>query len=209
MLGRHKHTIIEGTEPSTGLRYASFVYMRYDTAVGYGTLFNPLQIIHSYLSVSLSSCRFCRTYFLETGRTLPTLDLQEDLYEQKEVGETEAVDADDDLKSSIETREDAIVLERMKRLYVKLWLSLRATVRVAFQTFTDVLEAGTFIQNTIDSHMKGRSTLSNRNSEGISAGVILGLDSADPYLRDLSMTETERLQVVDFDDEFLEDRDRD
>jgi hypothetical protein len=35
MVGRHKHTIIEGSEPSTGLRYASCVYLRYDIAVGH------------------------------------------------------------------------------------------------------------------------------------------------------------------------------
>jgi hypothetical protein len=162
----------------------------------------------------LSNCfplsyRFCRTYFLGTGRILPPLNLQGDLYEQDEHEETEAVDADGDLCSLIETREDAMVLERIKRLYVKLWLSLRATVRVAFQNYTDVLEAGTFIQNTMDRHMKGRSTSSNRTSEGTSAGMDLGLDSADPYLKDLAMSETERLQVEDFDDVFLEDRDRD
>jgi hypothetical protein len=35
MVGRHKHTIIEGSEPSTGLRYASCVYLRYDIALGH------------------------------------------------------------------------------------------------------------------------------------------------------------------------------
>jgi hypothetical protein len=56
--------------------------------------------------------------------------------------------------------------------------------------------------------MKTKNSSSNRSSEGISAWLDLGLDSADPYLRDLAMSETERLQVVDFDGIFLQDRER-
>lgn len=138
------------------------------------------------------------------------MNLQGDLYEEDEYDKIEAVDADNDnLSTLVETRKDDIALERLKRLYVKLWLSLRATVRVAFQTYTDVLEAGTFIQNTMDRHMKGRNTSGNRSSEGSSGGMDLGLDSADPYLRDLAMSETERLQVLDFYNTFSEYRDRD
>ena len=137
------------------------------------------------------------------------MNLQGDLYEEDEYDKIEAVDADNgNLSTLVETRKDDIALERLKRLYVKLWLSLRATVRVAFQTYTDVLEAGTFIQNTMDRHMKGRNTSGNRSSEGSSGGMDLGLDSADPYLRDLAMSETERLQVLDFYNTFSEDRDR-
>ena len=40
----------------------------------------------------------------------------------------------------------ASTVSRLEALYVKLWLSLRYTVRFAFAAHADVLEAGTFIQ---------------------------------------------------------------
>jgi hypothetical protein len=54
-------------------------------------------------------------------------------------------------------KDSSSVLHRLEGLYIKLWLCLRATVRVAFVNFTDVLEAGTYIQNTMDTLMKGAS----------------------------------------------------
>ena len=49
---------------------------------------------------------------------------------------------------------DSLNLERMKRLYSKLLLSLRSAVRIAFVTHTDVLEAGKYIQNYMEISMK-------------------------------------------------------
>lgn len=52
-------------------------------------------------------------------------------------------------------KDSSSALHRLEGLYIKLWLCLRATVRVAFVNFTDVLEAGTYIQNIMDTLMKG------------------------------------------------------
>ena len=60
---------------------------------------------------------------------------------------------DSELKKEMDSN---FVLERLKSLYIKLWLSLRSTVRIALQSYTDVLEAGTYIQNTMDVLMKGK-----------------------------------------------------
>lgn len=37
-------------------------------------------------------------------------------------------------------------VRRLEALYVKLWFTLRYTVKFAFAIYSDVLEAGTFIQ---------------------------------------------------------------
>ena len=139
---------------------------------------------------------------------MPSLDVQGDQYEYNGTEDTDAVV--EDPYTLIDTRNDAPVLERLKRMYVKLWLSLRATVRVAFQSYTDVLEAGIFIQNTMDSHMKGRSDWTDQGADGMPAGVAdLGFDSADPYLREIAISETERLQVKEVHDFLLMAKDED
>lgn len=51
---------------------------------------------------------------------------------------------------------DLLNLERTKRLYSKLLLSLRSAVRIAFVTHTDILEAGKYIQNYMEISMKAR-----------------------------------------------------
>lgn len=56
-------------------------------------------------------------------------------------------------------------LERMKRLYAKLLLSLRSAVRIAFVTHTDILEAGKYIQNYMESSMKDKSSAGNKRED--------------------------------------------
>jgi hypothetical protein len=56
-------------------------------------------------------------------------------------------------------------LERMKRLYAKLLLSLRSAVRIAFVTHTDVLEAGKYIQNYMESSMKEKSSAGHKRED--------------------------------------------
>ena len=83
------------------------------------------------------------------------------------------------------------ISERLKVMYVKLWLSLRAVVRVAFQSHTDVLEAGAYIQVTLDLLMKGKAP---KGEEGI---LDLGLGiKGDPYMSKIMLGASERLQVA-------------
>ena len=90
----------------------------------------------------------------------------------------------------VSEKELNLIVERLKSLYVKLWLSLRACVKTAFQLYTDVLEAGTFIQNTMDLLMKGKDDI-------LLAGIMdLGLGIFDdPHLRNIKLIGDERLQV--------------
>lgn len=83
-----------------------------------------------------------------------------------------------------------IILERLKSLYIKLWLSFRAAVRIAFQSFTDVLEAGTYIQNTMDLLMKGKEDIVLLETLDLGLGI-----PNDPSLRNIKLCGNERLQV--------------
>ena len=148
--------------------------------------------------------RFCRTYFLKCGNVLPNIDNDDVLVsrpsEQEEllmVGNYYDIDDNKErMKNSKNIKlcesemELNLILERLKSLYVKLWLSLRACVRTAFQSYTDVLEAGTFIQNTMDLIMRGKDDI-------LLVGILdLGLGIYDdPHLRNIKLVGSERLQV--------------
>ena len=140
--GDSLHVVVEGCEPSTGIR-------------------------------------FCRCYFLRRGKSLPYLKDAEALVggDDDEVDEENRPFDDEKMNriSPIKLSQSPVVvekegvavatLERLEGLYVKLWLGLRATVQSAFQTHVDVLEAGTYVQRTMDALMKGKL----ENVEGIAA----------------------------------------
>ena len=72
-------------------------------------------------------------------------------------------------------------------MYVKLWLALRAVVLHAFSSHTDVLEAGTCVQRTLDNVMKGKIDA----EAAAAAGALVDL----PALAGLRLRAGERLQV--------------
>jgi hypothetical protein len=96
------------------------------------------------------SHRWCRTYFLQRGRTAATIDISNDL-----------IDAEDDLDEQGDSKHSdfaahadgghvdravSSALLRLEGLYVKLMLGLRLVVKSAFAKHSDVLEAGTEVQ---------------------------------------------------------------
>ena len=87
--------------------------------------------------------RWCRTSFLQQGKALTLLSeidsLVDDDSSSSRVAQltTTAVSVPADITDNV---------RRLESLYVKLWFTLRYTVRFAFAIHTDVLEAGTFIQ---------------------------------------------------------------
>ena len=143
MAGDSLHVVVEGCEPSTGIR-------------------------------------FCRCYFLRRGKCLPYLkdaealvggDDEDDMDEENRPYDDEKINRISPIKLShnpVQMEKEGMavaMLERLEGLYVKLWLGLRATVQTAFQTHVDVLEAGTYVQRTMDALMKGKL----ENVEGIAA----------------------------------------
>ena len=101
--------------------------------------------------------RFCRTYFLRCGQTPPLFKHPTSNGTILAVFEEEDVQLLDNVALSKELEmADLLNLERIKRLYSKLLLSLRSAVRIAFVTHTDILEAGKYIQNYMEISMKAR-----------------------------------------------------
>lgn len=101
--------------------------------------------------------RWCRTYFLQRGRTAAPVDVSDDLLtnpdNEYEDSSEEAFRAEGkhsgDLASAGNVDLDhgvAHSLERLEGLYVKLLLALRLVVKIAFARHNDVLEAGTEVQ---------------------------------------------------------------
>lgn len=142
--GRSLHTIIEGCEPCSGLRYVTT-----STSVCGMTaaaLTTPL------LSL-VSSPRWCRTYFLQRGRAAATVDISDDLLAAEGDEDTDYTGGDSKTSerylSSGTTQVDARVAQallRLEGLYAKLTLGLRHVVKHAFARHSDVLEAGTEVQ---------------------------------------------------------------
>lgn len=146
-IGSAEHLVLEGAEPSTGMRW-------------------------------------CRTYLLQRGRCLDFLKdydalVDDDSHQDAAASITTPFD-DDDGEVEQPTVFGALgtitaapqappklalriaptlarAINRLEALYAKLWLSLRWAVRVAFVTFSDVLEAGTFLQACMDELMRGNT----------------------------------------------------
>lgn len=84
--------------------------------------------------------RWCRTYFLQRGKSIFSKNINERL------------DLSLPVRNSFNEN-----LHRLEALYTKLFVGLRTSVKIGFSLHTDVLEAGTFIQKSMDSIMKGGS----------------------------------------------------
>jgi hypothetical protein len=81
-------------------------------------------------------------------------------------------------------------LERMKRLYAKLLLSLRSAVRIAFVSHTDILEAGKYIQNCMELSMKEKSSAGHKRDNNDDVLELI------PCLSSTSIKRDEVLQVT-------------
>jgi hypothetical protein len=81
-------------------------------------------------------------------------------------------------------------LERMKRLYAKLLLSLRSAVRIAFVSHTDILEAGKYIQNYMELSMKDKSSTEHKRDDNDNVIELI------PCLSSTTMKRDEMLQVT-------------
>lgn len=145
----------------------------------------------------ISVYRFCRTYFL---------DLEDDLLLDDVTDEVSRVSLNEELeprhsRNSASKQTKAMVSEHLQRIYVKLYLSLRHSVEVAFRSFTDVLQAGTYVQNAMDSYMKGRTfepNLSESHDNDDKAALHDDINAAHPYLSNVVLKKNEMLQVGRF-----------
>jgi len=104
-----------------------------------------------------SFCRWCRTYFLQRGRTAALVDVSDDLLATTEADFEDT--GDETYRTESKHNHDLVApgkvdidhgvaesLERLESLYVKLLLALRLVVKIAFARHSDVLEAGTEVQ---------------------------------------------------------------
>lgn len=98
--------------------------------------------------------RWCRTIFLQRGRTAAVVDVSDDLLISQDDEDHDTYGNDGDTKHSEVISHPVGQLERgvneallrLEGLYVKLLLGLRLVVKNAFAKHSDVLEAGTEVQ---------------------------------------------------------------
>lgn len=129
--------------------------------------------------------RFCRTYFLKSGQKVPSFS--EALVSGMTVSEEDKELVANTAKDEEMDIADLLNLERMKRLYAKLLLSLRSAVRIAFVTHTDILEAGKYIQNYMESSMKEKSSAGHERDDN---------DDVIELIPSLSSTRIKRDEVL-------------
>jgi hypothetical protein len=109
------------------------------------------------------ACRWCRTYFLKRGRTVPylhdTQDVVADEQQRSQMRSESKSEARPAPSTSSAGAFDVVNvnpgLQRLEDIYTALWLALRTLVRTAFAANTDVLEAGTQVQAWLDDVMRG------------------------------------------------------
>lgn len=111
------------------------------------------KLIGDNLHVVVEGCEPCgglrwtRTYFLARGRAVQTVDDVNDLVsEDANTGSAVWGPRDDDRSA---------LVAHMEGLYVKLWLGLRWAAQKAFNTYQDVLEAGTEVQGLMEAVLGG------------------------------------------------------
>jgi len=139
-----------------------------------------------------SGMRWCRTYLLQRGKRLPTIKDTNALVQLADQDD-ESAHADGDIEESDSAAAQlatvAAVISRLEAVAAKLAYSLRWSVREAFSQFTDVLEAGQHVQQTMDAIMKGHNSVynSDKSNPGCAFPPGLGLDviklSHDEYLQ--------------------------
>lgn len=116
--------------------------------------------------------RWCRTLFLQRGRTAAAVEVDDDLLlGDEEDGDHLSESKYADLAAAGKMEVDrgvAASLERLESLYIKLLLALRLVVKIAFTRHSDVLEAGTEVQRKLDIIMKGTADESKEaDTEGL------------------------------------------
>jgi len=139
-----------------------------------------------------SGIRWCRTHFLQRGRRLPSIrDASALVQSADEDDETTASDEGEAASAKL-AMTDA-VMQRLEGMSAKLMFCLRWAVRTAFSEFTDVLDAGQYVQQTLDAILKGKTDMFSNGTASASTGTGcsfppgLGLEgmllTADEYLQ--------------------------
>jgi hypothetical protein len=109
--------------------------------------------------------RWCRSYFLRRGKSIPYLHDAQDVIadpeqqqQQQQQGRASNTSSANSNSGSLDREQDLAMdptLLRMQGLYCTLWLALRILVRKAFAANTDVLEAGQQVQAWLDDLLRG------------------------------------------------------
>lgn len=194
-VGSSTHVVLEGCEPSTGLRLCRTVFLQRGRCLEFLRDYDAL-VDESILTGAGNENNNDEDYDDNDGGGAQ---------EEQGLSVFRAVHKIDRLRNEPAAGAFSVspdvsaVAARLDALYVKLWLSIRWAVRVAFSSFSDVLEAGTFLQQTMDALFKagggGRVTLPGGAGGAAVAqqGVLrfpvgLGLES-------VGLVGSERLQV--------------
>lgn len=92
--------------------------------------------------------RFCRTYFLQRGKSHSLLSEVDSLLNNESEAYHEEIIPVKPLETIADTVPPDVTasVRRAESIYIKLWLTLRYIVKLTFASHSDVLEAGTFIQ---------------------------------------------------------------
>eukprot|EP01041_Mallomonas_annulata_P000798 gene798-1550_t len=132
--------------------------------------------IHAVIEASEPSTglRWCRTYFLSCGRILENIVTQSSsLVAENNDNDSNNNDEASGVESQSQVQLDrkALVstLSRLESLYVKLWLGLRWAVGNAFARHTDVLEAGSTVQQLLEELLKKNKTHDDNDKNGNSS----------------------------------------
>ena len=136
-----------------------------------------------------SGMRWCRTYMLQRGKRLPTIKDTNALVQLADQDDESGGASEESAAVASQLAVVATVIPRLEAISAKLAYSLRWSVREAFSQFTDVLEAGQHVQQTMDAIMKGHNSVynSDKSNPGCAFPPSLGLNaiklSHDEYLQ--------------------------
>lgn len=101
-------------------------------------------ILVATADLSFLMLRWCRTYFLQNGKSIPFMPFQGD-DDSSAQGESASIE-------NMVTKS----CQRLQRVYFTIAAGIRAIVKYSFAHHVDILEAGTYIQKAMEEFMRGR-----------------------------------------------------
>lgn len=165
-LDSHLHLVVEGCEPSTGIRFCRTYFLKHGTGDILAQDAKDLQRELSAVATSAADNNRRSKSLKKKSAADEDDDDIDDFYGPDEDGKETAEEDEDDIDDfdhqdfkltgdgeDITSKHFAQLqrdIQRLHSLYIKLWFSLRGLAHDVFLAATDVLDAGTEIQRLLN-----------------------------------------------------------
>eukprot|EP01038_Epipyxis_sp_PR26KG_P009383 gene9383-12642_t len=169
------HVILEGSEPSTGLRWCRTYFLKH------GKCLALLKDVDSLIDDADDTMSTEHSEGKFSANIRAGSDLLDDQYSSH-------TNIPKELPYSK-------FLNRLESVYIKLWISMRWLAKIAFSKHYDALEAVSYVQRKLGLVMKGQSSIEDEYDDNIGLEMLMSNDSFGIPLQDIVLKQSEKLQI--------------